>query len=273
MSMLLAATLASQLYRQAIAAMSDLPQPASVTFRMQGQGDGLRVDLVTQNGNVWLNVRGGSAASDWTIAHRTHDYQSAILNDDGVRYTSARSFFDPTWYGASRALREGMFNSQDPAPPNPQATPAPAPSAANLKTISLISVIGPSLYDVDDRGPATCTNGDSGRALHLTSRTRDPRHQFSDVVVDTANMRFCSIRFSLGSGLGFHGYLEQHYGNVGGYWMQTGGLMDGTLRAFGIAFRHGIWRYRLTCMHFGDGAEAPGDELSARADCGSDSQL
>jgi len=32
--------------------------------------------------------------------------------------------------------------------------------------------------------------------------------------------------------------------------MQTGGIIDGSLRAFGISIHHGIWRYRLTEMTF-----------------------
>ena len=50
--------------------------------------------------------------------------------------------------------------------------------------------------------------------------------------------------------MGYHGIVEQHYADVGGYWMQTDGILDGTMRAFGIAYHHGIWRYRLTAMQF-----------------------
>jgi hypothetical protein len=63
-------------------------------------------------------------------------------------------------------------------------------------------------------------------------------------------MRFCMIRYDDPSAFGFHGTVEQHYADVGGYWIQTGGLLDGKLRAFGISTHHGVWRYRLTGMQF-----------------------
>jgi hypothetical protein len=242
---------ARDLYVQAIAAMSDLPQPPYVTYRMEGNAQGLQVGLTTISGQVWLNIRPGSTSDRWTLRHRTYDYESEIVSQsDGRRYVSQRSFFDPTWYGAYRALRLGMLYSQDPAEPRPSpgvATPAPDPS---LKTIGAIKVMGPAIYDVDDRGTAVCPNGGPGRALHLTSRTRDPQHQLSDVIVDLQSMRFCVMRFGTAGALGFHGIVEQHYGDVGGYWMQMDGILDGTLRVFGVSTHHGVWRYRLLDMQF-----------------------
>ena len=235
----------------AITAMSDLPQPAYVTYRLESSSEGLQVDLATLSGQVWLNVHGGSTPDHWMLRHRTYDYESEIVNSsDAHRYLSQRSFFDPTWYGAYRALHEGMFNSQDPAPPRrSQADSAPTPPSV-LKTIAVTSVMGPGVYNIEDRGSAVCSNGDPGRALHLTSRSRNPHHQLSDVIVDVQSMHFCMIRFALASGFGFHGVLEEHYANVGGYWIQTDGYLDGTIRAFGISMHHGIWRYRLLDMQF-----------------------
>jgi hypothetical protein len=140
-----------------------------------------------------------------------------------------------------------MFDSQDPAPPRAAAAPPPQTS---LRTIAVAAVMGPGIYAVQDRGNAACSNGDPGRALHLASRERNPAHQLTDVVVDTRVTRFCMMRFADTSGFGFHGFLEQHYADVNGYWMQTDGLMDGTIRAFGISFHHGVWHYRLTDMRF-----------------------
>lgn len=151
-ALLLAAALLSPdaLYAKAVAAMSGLPQPQYVTYNLQANGDGLLVDLVLQRGQVWLNVHGGSGSTNWALQHRTYDYASRIVNDaDNQRYVTQRSFFDPTWYGASRALRECMFDSQDPAPPRPQHTQAPAPDVT-LKTIAVSSVIGPSVYAITD---------------------------------------------------------------------------------------------------------------------------
>lgn len=238
------------LYAKAIAAMSNLPQPQYVTYNLQARADGLQVDLLRQGGQVWLNVHPGSASANWAMQHRTYDYRSQITNNtDRQRYHTQRSFFDPTWYGAYRALREGMFDSQDPAPPHPQQTAAPPPDLT-LKTIAVSSVIGPSIYAIEDRGNAQCSNGDPGRALHLTSRERDSHHQLTDVIIDMRSLRFCMMRFAETSGFGFHGILEQDYANVGGYWMQTAGKLDGTIRIFGISTHHGVWTYRLLDMQF-----------------------
>lgn len=249
-ALLLAGTLSMrELYVDAIKAMSDLPQPQYVTYDLQAQSDGLQVDPVVQGGQVWLNVHGGSASAAWQMTHRTYDYATELVNAaDGRRYFTQRSFFDPTWYGAYRALNEGMFDAQDPAAPRaPQATPPPD---TTLKTIAVTAVMGPGIYTLQDRGEQACPNGDPGRALHLVSRERNARHQLTDVIIDTASNRFCMMRFAETSGFGFHGFLEQHYADAGGYWMQTGGFLDGTIRAFGISFHHGTWHYELTNMQF-----------------------
>jgi hypothetical protein len=256
--MLLAAGIAAssvpsvqQFYVSAIDAMSGLPQPEYVTYRMDGTSEGLPIGLIVQNGNLWLNVGGGGSTSSWSIRHRTFDYRSVVTDDaDGKEYVTERSFFDPTWFGTERALRKGMLDSQDQAPPrqlNPKTDPTPPP---DLKTIAMTSVMSPSLYHIADRGPATCANGDPGHALHLWPRDRSHFHQLSDVIVDTRSMRFCMMRYSITGLIGFYGVVEQHFADVGGYWMQTDGFLDGTIRVLGISFHHGVWRYKLDDMQF-----------------------
>src|ERR1700730_7747825 len=86
---------AREFYVQAIAAMSDVPQPPYVTYRMEGSAEGLQVGLTTISGQVWLNIRAGSTSDRWTLRHRPYDYQSEIVSlSDGRRYVSQRSFFD-----------------------------------------------------------------------------------------------------------------------------------------------------------------------------------
>jgi hypothetical protein len=257
-------TAAGDLYARAISAMNDLPQPAYLTYRLESSSEGLEIEPVVLHDAVWLGIRSGSTPDEWTLRHRTFDYQSEIVNTaDGKRYVSQRSFFDPTWYGALRALREGMLDAQDPAAPRTSlgaATPTPG---STLRTIGVVSVMGSGLYQIEDRGEAACPDGSSGHALHLTSRTRDPGHQLTDVIVDLQSMRFCMLRFAAPTGFGFHGLVEQHYANVGGYWLQTDGLIDGTMRAFGVSMHHGVWRYRLLDMQFP--ASLPADAFSQDA--------
>lgn len=240
-----------QFYVRAIDAMSGLPQPEYVTYRMVGVGDHLKNGLQVQNKNLWMTIGGGSDHTSWSVKHRTFDYRSLVTDDaDGREYVTERSFFDPTWFGTERALRKGMLFAQDPSPPrnlHPAAQPTPPPS---LKTIAMTSVMSPSLYNIADRGAARCSNGDPGHALHLWPRERGQMHQLSDVIVDTRSMRFCMMRYSVSDFIGFQGIVEQHFADVGGYWMQTDGLIDGTLRIFGISAHHGMWRYRLDDMRF-----------------------
>lgn len=240
---------AAEFYAKAVRTMSDLPQPAYVTYGLESTSAGLEVDLTTIDGGVWLLIHRGSTPDRWSLRHRTLDYESEIVNAaDGKRYVSQRSFFDPTWYGAYRALRQGMLHVQNAAPPRPSpGAPTPDPG---LKAIGLVSVIGPGVYDVHDRGAAACPDGGDGHAFHLTSRTPDWHHQLSDVVVELRSMRFCMMRFNASSGFGFSGIVEQHYAQVGGYWLQTGGRLEGAERVFGIAAHHGEWSYQLTDMQF-----------------------
>ena len=242
---------AQTFYSAALNAMRHLPQPAYVSFRIDGESQGLQVLLMTENHLVWLRLGTGSLPASWALVHRTDDYASSIFDMyTGRHYVTQRSFFDPTWYGSYRALRDGMLGYQDVEPAvSSFATPTPGPPTT-LKTIAMETVMGPSIYAVEDRGSAACPNGDPGHALHLTPHERDPRRQLTDVVVDIRSMRFCMIRYAWPGNSGFKGVVEQHYADVGGYWVQTDGLIDGTMRAFGIAMQHGIWHYRLSQITF-----------------------
>lgn len=235
-----------QLYADAIRTMDGLQQPAFVSYHLQGESDGEHIGLMTRRHNVWLSFGSGLAPTVWDVKHRTLDYESEVI-DGNHRYVSERPFFDPTWFGAYRALRDGMLGYQNAAAPRTglaitQAAPTPDP---NLKTIGTVSVIGSGIYAVQDRGSATCSNGDPGRAMHLVSRERNPRHQLTDVVVDLRSMRFCTIRYYLNAWF-LRSAVEQHYADVGGYWVVTDGFLDGSESALGISMHHFLWRYRLT---------------------------
>lgn len=244
-----AAPTALDFYRQAIASMHDVPQPAFVSYSLSSESDGFDVRLGSIDHDLWLFIQDGSKPNVWTIQHRTRDYASAIRDEDGVAWYSDRAFFDPTWYGSLRALRDGMLDYQNRTAPIADATPD-AVATSEYKTIAIESVMGEGIYGVDDRGATACANGDPGHALHLWSRQRNARHQLSDVVVDLNSMHLCMMRFGAPSAVGFSGYVEEHFADVGGYWMQTGGVIEGTLRAFGVAYHHGTWRYTIVGMSF-----------------------
>ena len=244
---------AQAFYAKAVATMDRVPQPPYVTYELQAQSDNLHVGLQKTGGNVWLLFQGGSAPTDWSVKHRTQDYESEVLDESnrGARYISARPFFDPTWFGAFRALRDGMLGYQNPDPQRDALTiaePTAAPDAS-LHTIAAVSVIGPSVYAVTDRGAATCPNGDPGHALHLVPRRHDPRAQLSDVTVDLDSMRFCTIRFRWNTLLSTL-LVEQHYADVDGYWIVTDGSLEGTSHLLGMKINHFVWDYHLNNMTF-----------------------
>lgn len=237
-------------YMSAIGAMSSLKEPPYISYTMRGEPRGLAVNLFTQRHFVWLDIHQGDETSDWQIRHRTDDYASEILQPSGVRYVSGRSFFDPTWFGTYRALRDGMLGYQDiEKPVSERATPKPDIST-RAQEIAVVNVMGPTIYWVQDRGAAVCPNGSAGHALHLRSRDRDPKHQLNDVTIDNQTMQFCLIRYGIADSFGFHGIVEQHFAQVGRFWMQTDGLLDGTMRMLGISMHHGKWLYRLDDMTF-----------------------
>lgn len=241
---------AAQFYGQALAAMRDLPQPANVAFTLEAKSNGVKIALTSDHEHrVWLGLAPGSEDVVWHERHRTQDYETEIVQQDGTRWVSARSFFDPTWYGTYRALREGMLGSQDEAPPVvARATPSPLPEG--LKVIAVTSVMGSGIYSVSDAGAEMCTNGHPGHAVNLKARSSPQERQLTHATIDLTNMRFCALRFSVTSIVGFGGYVEQHYGDVGGYWMVTDGQLSGHLRVMGLALAGGDWRFKLSGVTF-----------------------
>jgi len=241
------------LYSRSLRVMDGLRQPRYLAYRLESSSDGLQIDLwADPQGLVWLRGHDGSAPDAWTFRHRTFDYMNEIVHvSDGRRFVSPRAVFDPTWYGAVRAMHLGMFL------PGKQPLAAPRESTEGgdtaLKTIGSVSVMGPALYNIQDRGAVSCPNGQPGHALHFTSRDNDYLHQLSDVVIETRSARFCVVTF-LARGAGSvvtSGTFEEHYADVNGYWLQTDGVLDGMWQASPLSRkRHGIWRYRLVDMSF-----------------------
>jgi hypothetical protein len=245
------------LYTHSLRVMNGLRQPKYLAYRLESSSDGLHFDIFADGrGQVWLRGHDGSTTDAWVFRHRTFDYMSEIVHvSDGHRFVSPRSVFDPTWYGAVRAMRLGMFlGRQEPAAPR-ESTEARDTSEAPLKTIGSVSATGPAVYDIEDRGAVSCPSGQPGHALHFTSRDNNYLHQLSDVVIEVASARFCVVTF-LARGAGSvvtSGSFEQHYAEVNGYWVQTDGVIDGTWQSSILSRkRHGVWRYRLVDMSFPD---------------------
>jgi D-alanyl-D-alanine carboxypeptidase len=244
------------LYSRSLRVMDGLRQPKYLAYRLESSSAGLQIDLwADAHGLVWLRGHDGSAPDVWTFRHRTFDYMNEITHvSDGRRFVSARAVFDPTWYGAVRAMRLGMFlpGKQPPAAPR-ESTEQSRDTA--LKAIGSVSVMGPALYNIEDRGAVSCPNGQPGHALHFASREYNYLHQLSDVVIEVSSARFCVVTFQArGAGaVVTSGSFEQHYADVNGYWLQTEAVLDGTWQSSILSRkRHGVWRYRLADLSFPD---------------------
>jgi pimeloyl-ACP methyl ester carboxylesterase len=235
--------------------MSELDQPAYVTFTLQSTSNGLKGG-VAPNCRIWVEF--GSDKDRWTIWHRTADYVSLVEDDaNSNECISHHPFFDPTWYGAYHALSTGMINqigtyrisAVPTSPPIVQRTPAPDIS---LRTIASVTILGPAIYNLEDRGSVSCPNGDPGEAIHLWSRRDDPHHQLSDVIIDLHSNRFCMVRLGLKApgALGGGFTVELHFNQVDHYWMITDGVIEGMSRVFGVKSGYGTWQYRLSDMRF-----------------------
>jgi len=60
---------ARALYLRALGAMSDLKQPAYVTYRLEGRDEGLEGDLVAES-TCLLQVNFGKKSDQWTVWQR-----------------------------------------------------------------------------------------------------------------------------------------------------------------------------------------------------------
>lgn len=94
---------------------------------------------------------------------------------------------------------------------SPRESPAET-TPTSVKVIGTITALSPAIYNVSDTGDASCRDGSPGRAFHLTPKKANGRYQLTDVVVQTASLRFCTIRFSAaGAGTGIYGgFYDQH---------------------------------------------------------------
>src|SRR5581483_10238535 len=90
---------AETLYLAAVKATSSRAQPVFETSTLHSHDEGLPVKLIVRNHFVWLGIGSGNGPNTWQLRHRTDDYATEIIDENGNRYVTARSFFDPTWYG------------------------------------------------------------------------------------------------------------------------------------------------------------------------------
>jgi hypothetical protein len=256
-----AQTADEELYTKTVAAMRALPEPANLTFTTNVDGDGVgRIELTDARGfaGIQLGMGKGHAQASWAVSYRTADDLASIANKPDRHLVSHSPIFSPTWDGVYDWMRYGLPGRPNtPIPATPQPTTQPLNSAdSEPGVIGIAQVIGISFYRIAKAEAALCPGGGQGRHLHLEPRTEPLRHPLTDVTIDLASGRFCSMRFHLEvhGGLGFAlnatATEEVHFGDVNGYWMTTSSDSDILERTFGIGLNRATLHFTYANLRF-----------------------
>jgi hypothetical protein len=247
---------AEHLYVTALVAMRAAPQPAFATFTTDVGATGMKIAIVPvkrPSGDfaaLALGWGSGMATNtSWDTVHRSADDRTIVIKDRR-KLIVLSPMYDPLWQGAYTWLRYGFRGEPPSSPGNADAaTPAPlqpSPAASDVPAIGGVVAMYPASYVVMDAGDASCPNGVAGRRLHLVARSDPETHPLTDVVVDPAANRFCSMRFNMGraSLVSLTGSFELHFGQVAGYWLTTDGTADILIRfGFGVKRAHLTFAY------------------------------
>ena len=153
----------------------------------------------------------------WASSYRWRDDTASVVNGPPSHLLSHSPLFIPTWRGVFDWFRFGI----DGRPFLPSQTPQTSTASdANVKVIGTVKAISAGSYHITAANPALCPSGEQGRHLHLEPRGDIRTHPLTDVTIDLASTRFCSMRFFLPL-RGGRGFSELHFGTVNGYWMTT----------------------------------------------------
>src|ERR1700730_4636758 len=153
----------------------------------------------------------------WASSDRWRDDTASVVNGPPSHLLSHSPLFIPTWRGVFDWFRFGI----DGRPFLPSQTPQTSTASdANVKVIGTVKAISAGSYPITAANPALCPSGEQGRHLHLEPRGDIRTHPLTDVTIDLASTRFCSMRFFLPL-RGGRGFSELHFGTVNGYWMTT----------------------------------------------------
>jgi hypothetical protein len=257
-------------YVRAVEAMRALVSPPYATYASNWQSTGLGFEFEQDRDRIVIDVGlGGGLAHEreYDASYRSADRALQFTNDAGDRLVGHGHLLEPTWAGAYDILRYGL-RGDDPAavetsppsgtldtsPPVADAAPAPERSGAlaAMQTpppaIGSVTAISPLYYRVFDDGTRACPGLGEGRALHLVARHDVRRHPLTDVVLDPASGRFCSMTFVLKeSGLaGITGHYTIDFSPFGSYWLVSDGLIDINVRLFGIAAKHATLHWAIS---------------------------
>src|SRR5271155_2563826 len=210
---------AEQRYADAVDTTRGLPEPPFVTYSATVRSTTAAFAIVP-GADGYARVTTGSAAngmstSSWDGRFRARD-DRAIVVVDGKPLVGLSPLFDPTWYGARDWLRHGLESLPVPLPSaEPRKLPHPAASG-ELPVIATVSAINWGDYSVTRVQPEKCLASNFiGDHLQLSARDPDT-NPLTDVIIDIATRRFCTMRFRIpaGSATSGGGYFELSFGDV-----------------------------------------------------------
>ncbi|HTU82080.1 MAG TPA: hypothetical protein VMF61_08110 [Candidatus Acidoferrales bacterium] len=225
-------------YRAALAAMQGIREPAYLTYRTQvPAGDATLAVSRDELGRAEISVLDGpSGAQAWDVVYRAADGTAAMTLADGTRTVSHLAIFDPTWRGAFTWLRHGLT-----ADVAPSSTPSPAGTTSEGSPenappiVAIVTAINENAYDLKDGGNASCADGRSGRRVWTVAKSDPQDHPLVGAVIDASTLRFCTMEFRQhvpGPPVTFDLDVELNFGDVGPYYLITGGTLDGAIRPY-----------------------------------------
>ncbi|HEX3463122.1 MAG TPA: hypothetical protein VHS78_03580 [Candidatus Elarobacter sp.] len=236
--------------------MRGLPEPRYLTYVVNVTSKNLAsVKLQVNDGVGVMRILAGNGtpSASWPASYRERDDLVSVAGGPLGHVLTHSPIFIPTWTGVYEWFRFGVDGRPIPVnPTTPTAAPvqpSPASAVPQLSVIGTVTALSPSAYRITSANADPCPGGERGRHLHVEPRTGDRRmHPLTDVTIDLATTRFCSVRFWLPL-RGSHGYSELHFGTVNGYWMITSD--DADMRAI-LGSLHFELHVRYDDMRFPD---------------------
>jgi hypothetical protein len=255
-------------YVHAVEAMRALESPPYATYTSNWESTGLGFEFEQDRDGILIAVGFGSGLLHerrYDASYRSADRMLQFTDDASDRLVGKGHLLEPTWEGAYDILRYGLHGGEAAAiaAPTPSDAASSAPVAAAtqvpatsdaatamqspLPAIGSVTAISPRYYRVFDHGTESCPGLGNGRALHLVARHDVQQHPLTDVVLDPATGRFCSMTFVLKeSGLaGITGHYTIDFAPFGSYWLVSNGSIDINVRVFGIAAKHATLHWAI----------------------------
>lgn len=228
---------AEALYAHAVEQMRRHIEPAFATYDTSITG--LNCSFEGVDLDCTLGRSTAKSEAPFLVDVRESDGRLALHQESASVVIADSTFLNATWPAIDTILRHGFIGTGK--APSPTPLPVQPPSA--LPVIAVVSALSVAGYNVYYAGPATCSNGNAGRAVRLVARNDPLRYPLTGATVDLTSGDLCALRFDAkvraAAGLiGATGSVQLDLENLAGYEVVTNERFDIDLRAIGIAVKH-----------------------------------